>query len=93
MELLAGSGVSRSDILWLIDFSKSIFRYELNPPLKPEVETLTRLCNGVENALINPVLRPAHKPVIKSRESARKQAKQRFKHPKSRRFDDLDDFT
>jgi len=93
MTLLAGSGVSRSDILWLIDFGKSIFRYELNPPLKTEVETLTRLCNGVEKALINPVFSLTHKPVIKSRESARKQAKQRFKHPKSRRFDDLDDFS
>lgn len=93
MTLLAGSGVSRSDILWLIDFGKSIFRYELDPPLKTEVETLTRLCNGVEKALINPVFSLTHKPVIKSRESARKQAKQRFKHPKSRRFDDHDDFS
>jgi len=93
MILLSGNGVSRSDIMWLINFSDEIFKNELKPPQKTEVETLTRLCNGVENALINPVLRPAHKPVIKSRESARKQAKQRFKHPKSRRFDDLDDFS
>lgn len=93
MTLLAGSGVSRSDILWLIDFGKSIFRYELDPPLKTEVETLTRLCNGVEKALLNPVFSLTHKQVIKSRESARKQAKQRFKHPKSRRFDDFDDFS
>lgn len=92
MALLSGSGVSRNDILWLTDFSRAIYRSELNPPNKAEVETLTKLCNGLQNTLNNPIIRPSRRLDTRSRNDARKQAVQRFKHPKSRRFSDQDDF-